>query len=274
MTLMSSTFLYGAHVNANAIRQHYLRFGGHGPALVIVPGITSPAATWDFVGEALGEHFDTFVLDVRGRGLSEAGPHLAHGTGVYAEDVAAFARALGFGRFHLLGHSLGARIAARVASTDPGGLDRLILADPPVSGPGRRPYVKSLPFYLDAIREARRGGLNHEAMRKTYPTWSDTQLRRRAQWLHTCDEAAIAASHASFQDDDFHADLPGIAVPTLLMVAGKGDVIRDDEALEIEGQVIDIKIVRFPHAGHMIPFDDVSGFASATHKFLFENRGR
>ncbi len=40
-----STFLYGAHVHANGIRQHYLRYGGHGPALILIPGITSPAIT-------------------------------------------------------------------------------------------------------------------------------------------------------------------------------------------------------------------------------------
>ncbi|MGO3714743.1 MAG: alpha/beta hydrolase, partial [Alcaligenes aquatilis] len=40
-----STFLYGAHVHANGIRQHYLRYGGSSegrdqrPAVIIVPGI-------------------------------------------------------------------------------------------------------------------------------------------------------------------------------------------------------------------------------------------
>lgn len=60
-----STFLYGAHVHANDIRQHYLRYGGHGPALILVPGITSPAITWGFVAERLGEKYDVYVLDVR-----------------------------------------------------------------------------------------------------------------------------------------------------------------------------------------------------------------
>ncbi|MGG5145011.1 alpha/beta hydrolase, partial [Alcaligenes ammonioxydans] len=52
-----STFLYGGHVHANGIRQHYLRYGGsvggrdQRPAVIIVPGITSPAVTWGFVGE-------------------------------------------------------------------------------------------------------------------------------------------------------------------------------------------------------------------------------
>jgi hypothetical protein len=70
--------LYGAQVRANDIRQHYLRYGGNKDqraerdAVIIVPGITSPAVTWGFVAERFGRQFDTYVLDVRGRGLSEA----------------------------------------------------------------------------------------------------------------------------------------------------------------------------------------------------------
>ena len=33
----ASRLLYGANVRANGIRQHYLRFGGAGPIVVIVP---------------------------------------------------------------------------------------------------------------------------------------------------------------------------------------------------------------------------------------------
>ena len=69
---MSSTFLYGFHVPANGIRHHLLRYGGKGPKLLVVPGITSPAVTWGFVAETLAQHFDVHVLDVRGRGLSSS----------------------------------------------------------------------------------------------------------------------------------------------------------------------------------------------------------
>ena len=58
-----SNFLYGGNVHANGIRQHYLRYGGARGAgrdpVIIVPGITSPAITWGFVGERFGESFDT-----------------------------------------------------------------------------------------------------------------------------------------------------------------------------------------------------------------------
>ncbi|KAG1440831.1 hypothetical protein G6F57_018899 [Rhizopus arrhizus] len=59
-TYPASTHLYGGHVHANGIRQHYLRYGGNAGeraerlAVIVIPGITSPAVTWGFVAEHLG----------------------------------------------------------------------------------------------------------------------------------------------------------------------------------------------------------------------------
>ena len=105
---MSSTYLYGANVHANGIRQHYLRFGGSAETsrqpLVLIPGITSPAITWRFVAERLGQHFDTYVLDVRGRGLSSTGPELDYDTDTCADaraDQQAEIRRIDRGRLNL-----------------------------------------------------------------------------------------------------------------------------------------------------------------------------
>ena len=114
-----SHYQYGAQVHANGIRQHYLRYGGRGPALVIVPGITSPAVTWGFVAERFGARFDTYVQDVRGRGLSQAGDDLDYGLDAQADDVAALIRALGLNDVTVLGHSMGGRIAIRMARSPP-----------------------------------------------------------------------------------------------------------------------------------------------------------
>jgi N-formylmaleamate deformylase len=262
---------YGAHVHANGIRLHYLRYYDSEqprPPLIVVPGITSPAATWDFVGERLGRKFDTYILDVRGRGLSSAGPDLDHGLDTYAVDVAEFARALGLQRFHLLGHSLGARTAARFARRFGGMIDRLVLADPPLSGPGRRPYVKSLAFYNDAINQALQGRLTFEEMRLTYPGWGERQLRSRVEWLHTCDLHAIAACHRGLQEEEIHSDFPHVSVPTLLLAAEKGGVISDDDLIEIRRLMPMIQTARLAGAGHMLPFDDLDGFVDIVERFF------
>ncbi|SOE52070.1 Hydrolase, alpha/beta fold family functionally coupled to Phosphoribulokinase [plant metagenome] len=270
---MQTTYLYGAHVHANGIRQHYLRYGGNDGAraardpIVLIPGITSPAVTWGFVAERLGKHFDTYVLDVRGRGLSSSGPGLDYGLDAQAADVLAFTQALGLSRYSLLGHSMGARIAVRAARSQPEGLARLVAIDPPVSGPGRRAYPARLPWYVDSIRQATLG-MDAEAMRAFCPTWTDAQLRLRAQWLHTCFEPAIVQSFEDFGRDDIHADLPRIKAPMLLMTAERGDVVNDADVAEWQGLAPQTQHVRVAGAGHMIPWDNEAGFHAAFGEFL------
>ena len=267
------TFLYGANVQANGIRQHYLRYGGAEggragrDAVVIVPGITSPAVTWGFVGERFGRHFDTYVLDVRGRGLSSSGAGLDYGLDAQAADVIALAQALGLDRYALVGHSMGARIAIRAGGAQPPGLRRIVAVDPPVSGPGRRPYPAKLPWYVDSIRQSLIG-MTADDMRAFCPTWTGEQLALRAEWLHTCYEPAIVRSFEDFQKDDIHADLPRLAVPLLLMTAERGDVVRDTDVAEIRGLAPDTRHVRVPGAGHMIPWDNEEGFYQAFGDFL------
>ncbi len=265
--MTGSTYLYGANVHANGIRQHYLRYGGKGQPLVLIPGITSPAITWGFVAERLGRHFDTYVLDVRGRGLSETGPDLDYGIDACADDINAFVAALGLDGYHLVGHSMGARFAIRASVRGGKGLKRLVLVDPPVSGPGRRAYPSGLPWYVDSIRQSLKG-MDADAMRAFCPTWTEEQLRLRAEWLHTCYEPAIVKTYEGFHEDDIHSDLPNLPVPALLMVAGRGGVIQPEDEEEIRRLQPGIRIARVPNAGHMIPWDDLDGFFAALGDFL------
>lgn len=268
---MNSTYCYGANVNANGIRQHYLRYGGDTATmrqpLVLIPGITSPAITWGFVAERLGQHFDTYVLDVRGRGLSSTGPSLDYDTDTCADDVTEFIAALGLENVILAGHSMGARFALRALTRGAKNIDRLVLIDPPVSGPGRREYPGKLPWYIDSIRDCTRGA-DLETMRQYCPTWSDEQRLLRAEWLHTCYEPAITQALEEFHSIDIHQDLPAISVPTLLMCAGKGGVIQEDDRKEIRALLPSIRITTAEHAGHMIPWDDLDGFFAAFEDFL------
>ncbi|MGI9277989.1 MAG: alpha/beta fold hydrolase [Endozoicomonas sp.] len=266
-----STFLYGGQVNANGIRQHYLRYGSaDGEALqplILVPGITSPAITWEFVAERLGKQFDTYVLDVRGRGLSSTGPDLNYDIDTCADDIIAFAETLGLNNYILVGHSMGARFGIRAFSRGASGMQRLVLVDPPVSGPGRRPYPSKLPWYVDSIRDAT-AGCDLETMRNYCPTWTDEQLQLRCEWLHTCYTPAIITAFNGFHDDDIHNDLPGINIPVLLMVAGRGGVIEPVDEAEFRELLPDILISHVNDAGHMIPWDDYEGFFAAFGDFL------
>lgn len=270
---MQSTFVHGRNVAANGIRQHVLRYGGASggreqrDTLLVVPGITSPAITWGFVGERLGRHFDTYVLDVRGRGLSSAGDDLDYSLQAQIDDVVEVVQALGLKRYALIGHSMGGRIVAGAAARQASGLSRIVIVDPPVSGPGRRAYPAQYAWYGDSIAAAS-AGCDRETMRRFCPTWTDEQLDLRAEWLHTCNPRAIRHSFDGFHTDDFHRFLPLIRVPTLLMTAERGDVVRDEDVREMESLLATVRHHRVANAGHMIPWDNEEGFYSAFGDFL------
>ena len=264
---------YGAHVHANGIRQHYLRYGPVGGSaagldpVIIVPGITSPAVTWGFVAEHLAQRFEVYVLDVRGRGLSQSGADLDYGLDAQASDLSAFAASLELERYSVLGHSMGARIAIRAAVSQSRGMARVVLVDPPVSGPGRRAYPAQLPWYIDSIRLAR-SGITAEGMRAFCPTWTEAQRALRAQWLHTCDERAIVASFNGFHEDEVVAQVAAIDCPALLVTAARGEVVKDEDVEELQGLLPALGHVRVADAGHMIPWDNETGFYAALGDFL------
>jgi N-formylmaleamate deformylase len=261
MTLMSQQSRF--YVEAKGIKLHFLQFGVSGPQLLLLPGITSPAITWGFVGERLAHHARITILDNRGRGLSDQRPGLGHTTGDYADDAAGVIETLGLSPAIVLGHSMGARIAARLAARRSDLLRGCILADPPVSGPGRRPYPSPLQKYLDDIDAASRG----DAF-PTNPKFGETQNRMRREWLPTCSKEAVRLSHAAFHEDDMFADLPSIACPALLVYAGQGGVITDADAAEVVSLLKNGRKTKIDHVAHMMPFEDLEAFAAAVEPFI------
>jgi N-formylmaleamate deformylase len=257
------TFLYGANVRANGIRQHYYRFGGKGTALIVIPGIVTPGILWRDVGNRLGKTFDTYVLDVRGRGLSESGAHLDYGLDALAGDIRGFMDALQLRDVVLLGHSMGARIALRAARGGDPRLRKIVLADPPVSGPGRRPYPSPWPPIKTLLEAAYRGEAWEGLLASPLPKWPEPLMRLRAEWLHTCDLRAADVAHRGFQEDDIHADIASLTTPAALIAAGKGGVISDGEAEEILRLNPSIAFCRVERAGHQMQVDDFEGFIAA-----------
>lgn len=250
---------YGYHVRANGVRLHLLRYGGNGPRLLLLPGITSPAVTWGFVAERLARHFDVHVLDFRGRGLSYSEPGMVATLDAMVSDVLDLMHVQEWTSVTLLGHSMGARVAIRAAARNPERIEKLLIIDPPVSGPGRRAYPYPISWYIDSIRLAMQG-TSAEALRAFAPTWTEEQLRLRAEWLHTCNEDAITQAHCGFHDDDIHADLPKLRTPGLLMTAGRGDVILPADLAEIRTLAPHLEQCTVVNAGHMIPWDDEEEF--------------
>lgn len=121
---------------------------GAGPPLLLVAGTGYPGATWlpPFV-EPLAERCTVIRFDHRGTGRSSSTPE-PYSTRQFAADAASLCRTLGFfAGVHVLGHSMGGRVAQWMALDDPGLVRTLVLA---ASGPGQyrpdRPLHRGVPL--------------------------------------------------------------------------------------------------------------------------------
>jgi N-formylmaleamate deformylase len=260
----------GIEVEANGLRHHVLEYGEAGrPDLLILPGITSPAATADFLAVLLAaDGYRVHVPDIRGRGRTDRAPSAAYRLTDYAADVAGLVAALGLERPAILGHSMGARIAiayAALYAPDDHGL--LLLVDPPVSGPDRGPYPTSREAFLEQLREAQRGTTADE-VRRFYPKWPERELQLRAEVLATCDETAVLETHAGFESEDVFGYWRALRQPALLIRGGDSPVVPEAAAGDLRRANPAIDIVTVPGAGHMVPWDDLPGFLDAVRPAL------
>jgi N-formylmaleamate deformylase len=253
-----------AEVDGNHL--HFLEYGDQAqPSLLVVPGITSPAVTWEFVALELTADFHVLTMDVRGRGLSDAGER--HAVTDYARDLAEALPQLGLERPAVLGHSAGARVASAFGVLYPELRGPVIVADPPLSGPGRPPYPTSIETFVESIRAAR-AGATADDMRSYFPTWTQEQLELRAAWLPTCDETAVTETHRGFHVEDFYEYWPKLAAPALFLWGGASPAVSAEGAAEAAAANPAAEIQCLPGAGHMLPWDDLPGFVQAVRQFL------
>lgn len=249
-------------VQANGLRHHVLCYGRSvDPAVLILPGITSPAVTADFLARRVADcGFSVIVPDIRGRGKSDRAPSGAYRLVDYVEDVKGIVEFFGLERPILIGHSMGARIAAAyIATHAPKDHGLVVIVDPPLSGPGRGPYPTSLESFMRQLNEARQG-TTPEAVRRFYPKWPDREILVRIEALPGCDETAIRESHAGFESEDFFSCWRSITQPALMIYGSDSPVVTAAGARELAlaNPGIDIRCVA--GAGHMIPWDNESGF--------------
>ncbi len=254
-------------VRTGALSLHVLAYPGQDPAVLVLPGITSPAISWDFAVRALDGSRRFVVADIRGRGLSERPGKGGYRLSDYVEDVAGLVSELGLESPTLLGHSMGARIATAVAARRPELAGAVIAVDPPLSGPGRAPYPITREAFVSQLREAQ-AGTSVKQLRGRYPRWPERELQLRADWLPTCAEEAIVGSHEGFHSEDFFDDWPHVRPPVAFVYGLISPMVTEEGAAEASVSNPSAKVLGVAEAGHMIPWDNLEGFVEAVRPLL------
>lgn len=114
-------------VNGQAIAYSH---GGDGPPVLLLHGFPQMRAMWHAIAPALSERFTVIAADLRGYGDSSRPEGVAaYAFREMAADQVALMRALGYDRFHVVGHDRGARTAHRLALDAPDAVQSLTLMD-------------------------------------------------------------------------------------------------------------------------------------------------
>jgi len=107
MTINDATMYYQEHGETTGV------------PIVLIHGSTIDSHTdWDAVIPALAKEYKVFAPDCRGHGRSN-NPRMSYSFKELADDVAAFVRAMGYEKAHIIGHSNGGNVALVTAMEHP-----------------------------------------------------------------------------------------------------------------------------------------------------------
>src|SRR5205809_5741076 len=106
---------------------HYIE-AGHGAPVVLLHGLGGDGSRWKPNIDVLARDFHVFALDEIGFGQSDK-PLANYHTGMLADFLVGFLKAVNVPRASLVGNSMGAGVALYTAAVFPEAVDKIVLAD-------------------------------------------------------------------------------------------------------------------------------------------------
>jgi len=105
---------------------HYQSLG-QGKPLVLLHGLFGSSDNWGTIAKHFAQRYQVISVDLRNHGKS---PHSDSQTyAMMTEDLIDLCHSLNFSQIHLLGHSLGGKVAMHFASQHPEKVDQLVIVD-------------------------------------------------------------------------------------------------------------------------------------------------
>ena len=108
----------GSTISVNGIKIFYRDTGANKQPMLCLHGRWGRGETWAELMTRLGDRYRVVAPDQRGHGLSDK-PEAGYAAEDFADDARELLEALGCGPAVVVGHSMGARIAAHFAAAFP-----------------------------------------------------------------------------------------------------------------------------------------------------------
>jgi 2-hydroxy-6-oxonona-2,4-dienedioate hydrolase len=230
----------------DGVRVRY-RSSGHGEPVVLVHGLSASWRWWEASARTLAQRYRVLLPDLPGHGdrPSLRAPALAGAP----EWLAAWLRSTGLERTHVVGHSLGGLLCARLAVRRPELIDRLVLVAP--AGVPERSLVGSVLPLASGVA-----------------AMSPAFLRRLVGDAARAGPVTLLRAARDLLDDDLRDELPALHAPTLLVWGGRDPLVPVRHARTFRSLIPDVRLVVLRDAWHVPMVEQEAAFSDAVSTFL------
>jgi esterase len=264
------------HLEINGLKFHYLDWGGDGPPLVMLHGLSGHAHTWDHTAAALGARYHVYALDQRGHGDTDWASR--YGIPAMLGDLLGFLDALQLPVVTLMGLSMGGIVAYQFTAAHPERVSRLAVLDigPEIAPAGARQVAV-------ALASADVFGSGDEAVahaRAANPRPTDESLRHRVshnlrplpdgtltyKWDRALRETGAIGDGLS--PEQRWATWNSLGCPVLLVRGDSSDILAQQTAERMAADNPHVTLAVVPDCGHSITLDRPEGLLAVAGPWL------
>lgn len=253
---------------------------GVGSPLLLLHGFTGSAATWEPFFASWGRHFHLLAVDVIGHGRSDAPRDAArYDMDLAAADLVAVLDHFGYSRAHVLGYSMGGRLALTFAVRYPQRVQALLLEG---SSPGLAAAAEREARFQRDDRLA--AAIERDGIEAFVDRWESLPLFRSQQRLPKAVRARLREQR--LQNDviglagslrgmgtgaqrPLWEELPQLQMPLKCVVGALDDKFRLIAA-EIAARVLGAEVEVVAEAGHTVHVEQPSIFDTIVLDFFRE----
>ncbi|KOF04054.1 alpha/beta hydrolase [Roseivirga seohaensis subsp. aquiponti] len=252
------------------MQELYFRELGEGKPLIILHGLLGTSDNWLTLGKKYAEHFKVYILDQRNHGQSFHDDEFSYPA--MAEDLLNFMNNHNIEKAHILGHSMGGKVAMTFATEHPNRVDKLIVADiGPQSYPPHHTLIFKGLFSLDLPNLSSRKEAD-EKLAEYIPEFGVRQflLKNLArnndafEWKMNLDVIAKEIDKVGL-GLNHNAEYKGT---TLFVRGGKSDYIQDSDFNLIHSIFKKSKIETIEGVGHWLHAEKPEEFLNLTLDYL------
>jgi pimeloyl-ACP methyl ester carboxylesterase len=236
---------------------------GTGPTLVLLHGFPLDKSIWDDAGYFLEQHFRVIAPDLRGFGESPCDRPFTIES--LADDIHQILMSIGASPCILGGLSMGGYVALAFAKKYLSDLRALVLID--TKAAADTPEAKQVrQQMIDLVRQRGSKAIADQMFPKMMaPQSSESVVAIKLRSImESCPPLTIEHALAAMRDrEDYAALLPGLKIPTLIVVGAEDAIASPEVARAMHAAVPRSKLAIIPGAGHMAPLERPKAFADA-----------